>query len=63
MWILNKKQIINLDNVVSLSVNEVGDLVLQACGNTTITISGVPEDIIHQIWLANKKTQDIIVIQ
>lgn len=62
MWILHKNTIINTDNISMMNQDNLGNLVFKIGVNSEIRIENVPEDIIHQIWMAHKKGQDIFVI-
>lgn len=62
MWILKDQIIVNMDNVVSVLKNSNGNLEFHTSGDYCVTMKDVPEDIIHKIWMANKRKEEIFVI-
>ena len=62
MWILKDQTILNTDNISLMKKDDNGNLVIRDASNVETRLSKVPEDIIHQIWMAHKKGQDIFVI-
>lgn len=62
MWILKDQFIINTDNISVIKKDDSGNLVFRDGSNVETRLSNVPEDIIHQIWMAHKKGQDLFVI-
>ena len=62
MWILKDQTILNTDNIIVMKKDDCGNLIIRDASNVETRLSNVPEDIIHQIWMAHKKGQDIFVI-
>ena len=62
MWILKDQTILNTDNISVMRKDASGNLIIRDASNVETVLSKVPEDIIHQIWMANKKGQEVFVI-
>lgn len=62
MWILKDQTILNTDNISVMKKDDCGNLIIRDASNVETSLSNVPEDIIHKIWMAHKKGQDIFVI-
>ena len=62
MWILKDQLILNTDNISVMRKDASRNLIVRDASNVETVLSDVPEDIIHQIWMAHKKGQEIFVI-
>ena len=62
MWILKDQTILNTDNISVMKKDNSGNLIIRDASGIETHLSNVPEDIIHQIWMAHKKGQDIFVV-
>ena len=63
MWILINNVIVNTDNVSVIKIDEKGRLRFTISGDAELIIDDVPVDAIKQIWMAQKKGQEIIVLK
>lgn len=63
MWILKDQTILNTDNISVIRKDVSGNLIVRDASAVETILSNVPDDIIHKIWMAHKKGQDIYVIQ
>ena len=61
MWILKNQTILNTDNISVMQMNN-GELIIRDASGIETRLPNVPEDVIHQIWMAHKKGQEIFVI-
>lgn len=62
MWILKDQTILNTDNISVMKKDNSGNLIIRDASGIETHLSNVSEDIIHQIWMAHKKGQDIFVV-
>ena len=63
MWILNGHRIFNTDNICYMAQDSPGKLIIRDVTGLEYQISDVPENALHQIWMAHKKGQDLFVIE